>query len=88
MPESNKKIIKVIRKKVEKKDGTYFTTYKLVEENGKLVDLVFLKSVDLSKFDGMYKFNVQVGSLQAKINYEYPKYFCSEVDYDTISKII
>lgn len=84
----NKKIIKVIRKNLKKKDGTPFVAFKLVEDNGKLVDLYFLSDVDLTNFEDMFKFYVQVGYCVINHNYEYPKAFVSKVDYDTISKIV
>lgn len=84
----SKKIIKVIRKNLKKKDGTPFVAFKLVESSGKLVDLYFLSDVDLTKFDDMFKFYVQAGYCVINHNYEYPKAFVSKVDYDTISKIV
>lgn len=84
----NKKIIKVIRKNLKKKDGTPFVAFKLVESSGKLIDLYFLSEVDLTKFENMFKFYVQVGYCVINHNYEYPKAFVSKVDYDTISKIV
>ena len=81
------KEIKVIVRKGKTKDGKEFNAYKYVQENGKLVDLHFRKDVEVSKFEGLNKFKVKVGYFQLANNYEYPRIYAGNVDYDSIENL-
>lgn len=78
------KNIKIIVKKGKKKDGTEFDAFKLVKENGKLIDLHFKKNVETSKFAGLNKFTVDVGYCQVSENFEFPRVYVGDVDYSSI----
>ena len=78
------KNIKIIVRKGKTKDGKEFDAYKLVEENGHLIDLHFRKDVEISKFKGLSKFTVDVGYCQISENYEFPRAYVDDVKYDTI----
>lgn len=78
------KNIKIIVRKGKTKDGKEFDAYKMVGENGKLIDLHFRKTVETSKFAGLSKFTVNVGYCQISDNYEFPRVYVGDVDYDSI----
>lgn len=78
------KNIKIIVRKGKTKDGKEFDAYKMVKENGKLIDLHFRKNVETSKFAGLSKFTVDVGYCQISENYEFPRVYVGDVDYETI----
>lgn len=76
--------IKIIKRKGKTKDGREFDAYKLVQENGRLIDLHFRKEVDTSKFADLTKFEVEAGYVQESNNYEFPRVYVSEIDYKSI----
>lgn len=78
------KNIKIIVKKGKTKDGKEFDAYKMVQENGKLIDLHFRKTVETSKFAGLNKFTVDVGYCQVSENFEFPRVYVGDVDYSSI----
>lgn len=78
------KEIKIIVRKGKTKDGKEFHAYKMVNENGKLIDLHFRKTVETSKFAGLSKFTVNVGYCQISENYEFPRVYVGDVDYESI----
>lgn len=79
--------IKIIVRKGKTKDGREFNAYKMVQENGKLIDLHFRKNVDVSKFDGLAKFTVDVGYCQLSENFEFPRVYVGDVVYDSITNL-
>ena len=81
------KKIKILVRKGKTKDGREFNAYKLIEENGRLVDLHFRKEVDTSKFDGLIKFECEAGYVQKSENYEFPRVYVSDIDYSTIKDL-
>lgn len=84
MTKKEPKEIKIIVRKGKTKDGREFPVFKLVEENGKLVDLHFRKDVEISKFEKLNKFKVKAEYVQLAENYEFPRYYVGNVDYSTI----
>lgn len=64
-----------------------FTSYKLVGEGGRLVDLRMCRNVDTRLFDGMKKFVVNAVVEDASARYEYPRYYCKAIDPATLVKI-
>lgn len=70
----------ILKKELTTKDGKkQFTVYKIVESDGKLVDLRFKKDVDLALFKEGNKFDIECGYLQLATQYEYPRYYISAV---------
>lgn len=80
--------IRVIAKDVAK-SATHeaFTSYYIVTDGGRLVDLRFCRTVDTRLFEGMKKFEVNAEVEDASARYEYPRYYCKEIDPATIVKI-
>ena len=74
---------KIIVKDCKSKDGKKsFKTFKLVGENGKLIDCVMCKSIEASKraeLESFYKAKV-VGDISINYNYEYPKAFVRSLE--------
>lgn len=82
------KTIRVIAKDVAK-SATHeaFTSYSLVTDGGRLVDLRFCRTVDTRLFEGMKKFEVNAEVEDASGRYEYPRYYCKAIDPATLVKI-
>lgn len=76
--------IKVIVRKGKTKDGKEFNAYKMVAENGKLIDLHFKKDVETSKFGDLSKFTVNAEYVQISEAYEFPRVYVGGLDYSTI----
>lgn len=76
--------IKVIVRQGKTKDGKEFDAYKMVQENGKLIDLHFRKDVETSKFAGLKKFTCNAEYVQISEAYEFPRVYVGGVDYSTI----
>ena len=82
------KTIRVIAKEVAK-SATHeaFTSYYIVTDGGRLVDLRFCRTVDTRLFEGMKKFEVNAEVEDASARYEYPRYYCKAIDPATLVKI-
>lgn len=80
--------IRVVTKDVAK-SATHeaFTSYYLVTDGGRLVDLRFCRTVDTRLFEGMKKFEVNAEVEDASARYEYPRYYCKAIDPTTLVKI-
>lgn len=80
--------IRVIAKEVAK-SATHeaFTSYYIVTDGGRLVDLRFCRTVDTRLFEGMKKFEVNAEVEDASARYEYPRYYCKSIDPTTLVKI-
>lgn len=80
--------IRVIAKDVAK-SATHeaFTSYYIVTDGGRLVDLRFCRTVDTRLFEGMKKFEVNAEVEDASARYEYPRYYCKAIDSSTLVKI-
>ena len=80
--------IRVIAKDVAKSaTNEAFTSYYLVTDGGRLVDLRFCRTVDTRLFEGMKKFEVNAEVEDASARYEYPRYYCKAIDPATLVKI-
>lgn len=86
------KKVRIIVKDVFDKNGVLqdFKEYQIVREDlkGKLQRCKFKKDVEMSKFRGLRKFEVEVGYYNEAINYEYPVVWLSDIKYDTIKVIV
>lgn len=80
--------IRVIAKDVAK-SATHeaFTSYYIVTDGGRLVDLRFCRTVDIRLFEGMKKFEVNAEVEDASARYEYPRCYCNAIDPATLVKI-
>lgn len=85
------KTVRIIAKDVYNKEGKLqnFKSYDYVDKDnkGKLIRVSFQRNVDLTKFEGLGKFEVEVKYFKIANNYEYPRVYIGEVDYSTIKKI-
>ena len=79
--------IKLIKKSGTKKDGNKFDAFKLVKENGKLVDAHFKKDCNLSIFANGNKFTCKVGYLQYAENYEFPRVYIGDIDTESVKTL-
>lgn len=82
--------IRVIRKTAKTKDGREFSSYKLVGDNSRLIDLRFTRDVApeaLKAFECVNKFEVEAEISDASDRYEYPRVYCHAVDMETFKKI-
>lgn len=82
--------IRVIRKNAKTKDGREFSSYKLVGDNSRLVDLRFTRDVApeaLKAFEAVNKFEIDAEISDASDRYEYPRVYCHAVDLETFKKI-
>lgn len=85
------KTVRIIAKDVYNKEGKLqnFKSYDYVDKDnkGKLIRVSFQKNVDLSKFEGLGKFEINVKYFKIATNYEYPRVYIGDVDYNSINKI-
>lgn len=81
------KEIKLIKRTGKTKDGKTFDAFKLVKENGKLVDAHFKKDCNLSVFANGNKFVCKVGHLQVADNYEFPRVYIGEIDEKSVKTL-
>ena len=82
-----KKEITLIKRTGKKKDGTQFDAFKMVKENGKLIDAHFRKDCNMKIFADGTKFKCKVGYLQITENYEFPRVYIGEIDETSVKKI-
>ena len=85
--EKEKFEIKLIKRTGKTKDGKQFDAFKLVKENGKLVDAHFRKDCNMSVFANGNKFECVVGYLQIADNYEYPRVYIGDIDEQSIKTL-
>lgn len=82
------KKIKILCKEIALKNGKgTFIAYKLIENNGKLVDLRFKRSVDTTIFKGLTKLEVEVEDINLNKNFEYPRYYVGIVNKESIKSL-
>ena len=79
--------IKLMKRSGKTKDGKQFDAFKMVKDNGKLVDAHFRKDCNMSIFADGNKFKCKVGYLQIAENYEFPRVYIGEVDETSVQKI-
>ena len=79
--------IKLIKRQGKTKDGKQFDAYKLVKENGKLIDAHFKKECNMSIFADGSKFELEAGYVQVCENYEFPRVYIGEIDEKSLKKI-
>ena len=79
--------IKLIKRSGKTKDGKQFDAFKLVKDNGKLIDAHFRKDCNMSIFSDGNKFKCKVGYLQIAENYEFPRVYVGEIDETSVQKI-
>lgn len=87
MKEKETQKIKLIKRIGKTKDGKEFDSYKLVKENGKLVDAHFKKDCNMSVFADGNKFELEAGYVQHCENYEFPRVYIGDIKEDSIKKI-
>lgn len=80
------KKIRVITRKV-KANGKEFEVYQMVGDGGRLVDLRFCKDVDKTPISGMNKFEVEAELSDASSHYEYPRFYVTAMNPETLVKI-
>ena len=79
--------IKLIKRTGKTKDGKQFDAFKLVKDNGKLVDAHFKKDCNMSAFADGNKFECEVGYLQICDNYEFPRVYIGDIVETSIKKV-
>ena len=79
--------IKLIKRSGMTKDGKRFDAFKMVKDNGKLIDAHFRKDCNMSIFADGNKFKCKVGYLQITENYEFPRVYVGEIDETSVQKI-
>ena len=79
--------IKLIKRSGKTKDGKQFDAFKMVKDNGKLIDAHFRKDCNMSIFADGNKFKCKVGYLQIADNYEFPRVYLGEIDETSVQKI-
>ena len=79
--------IKLIKRLGKTKDGKEFDAFKMVKDNGKLIDAHFRKDCNMSIFADGNKFKCKVGYLQIADNYEFPRVYVGEIDETSVQKI-
>ena len=82
-----KKEITLIKRSGKTNDGKQFDAFKMVKDNGKLIDAHFRKDCNMSIFADGYKFKCKVGYLQIAENYEFPRVYVGEIDETSVQKI-
>ena len=82
-----KKEITLIKRSGKTKDGKQFDAFKMVKDNGKLIDAHFRKDCNMSIFADGNKFKCKVGYLQFAENYEFPRVYVGEIDETSVQKI-
>lgn len=84
--------IRVIVNDVYNKDHVKQNFYEyqivLTDKGGRLQRLKWKRDVNLSQFEGLKKFEVEVDYIKEASNYEYPVYWASGVHYDTINPLV
>lgn len=79
--------ITLIKRNGKTKDGKQFDAFKMVKDNGKLIDAHFRKDCNMSIFADGNKFKCKVGYLQIAENYEFPRVYVGEIDENSVQKI-
>ena len=79
--------ITLIKRSGKTKDGKHFDAFKMVKDNGKLVDAHFRKDCNMSIFADGNKFKCKVGYLQIAENYEFPRVYVGEIVENSVQKI-
>ena len=79
--------ITLIKRSGKTKDGKQFDAFKMVKDNGKLIDAHFRKDCNMSIFADGNKFKCKVGYLQVAENYEFPRVYGGEIDETSVQKI-
>lgn len=79
--------ITLIKRSGKTKDGKQFDAFKMVKDNGKLIDAHFRKDCNMSIFADGNKFKCKVGYLQITENYEFPRVYVGEIDETSVQKI-
>ena len=79
--------ITLIKRNGKTKDGKQFAAFKMVKDNGKLIDAHFKKDCNMSIFADGNKFKCKVGYLQIADNYEFPRVYIGEIDETSVQKI-
>lgn len=79
--------ITLIKRSGKTKDGNQFDAFKMVKDNGKLIDAHFRKDCNMSIFADGNKFKCKVGYLQIAENYEFPRVYVGEIDETSVQKI-
>ena len=79
--------ITLIKRSGKTKDGKQFDAFKMVKDNGKLIDAHFRKDCNMSIFADGNKFKCKVGYLQIAKNYEFPRVYVGEIDETSVQKI-
>lgn len=79
--------ITLIKRSGKTKDGKQFDVFKMVKDNGKLIDAHFRKDCNMSIFTDGNKFKCKVGYLQVAENYEFPRVYVGEIDEKSVQKI-
>ena len=79
--------ITLIKRSGKTKDGKQFDAFKMVKDNGKLIDAHFRKDCNMSIFADGNKFKCKVGYLQIAENCEFPRVYVGEIDETSVQKI-
>ena len=79
--------ITLIKRSGKTKDGKQFDAFKMVKDNGKLIDAHFRKDCNMSIFADGNKFKCKVGYLQIAENYEFPRVYVGEIVETSVQKI-
>lgn len=81
------KEITLIKRSGKTKDGKQFDAFKMVKENGKLIDAHFRKDCNMAIFADGNKFKCKVEYLQFANNYEFPRVYIGGIDESSVQKI-
>lgn len=79
--------ITLIKRSGKTKDGKQFDAFKMVKDNGKLIDAHFRRDSNLAIFADGNKFKCKVGYLQIAENYEFPRVYVGDIDEASVKKI-
>ena len=82
-----KKEITLIKRSGKTKDGKQFDAFKMVKDNGKLIDAHFRKDCNMSIFADGNKFKCKVGYLQVAEDFEFPRVYVGKIDETSVQKI-